>query len=36
LQGSWKPRSQSNINEAVAVTQRVSGVVSAGNDMRLK
>jgi osmotically-inducible protein OsmY len=29
-------RSQANINEAVAVTQRVGGVVSVGNDMRLK
>ena len=29
-------RSQANINEAVAVAQGVSGVVSVGNDMRLK
>jgi osmotically-inducible protein OsmY len=29
-------RSQANINEAVAVAQAVSGVVSVGNDMRLK
>jgi osmotically-inducible protein OsmY len=29
-------RSESNIREAVAVAQGVSGVVSVGNDMRLK
>jgi osmotically-inducible protein OsmY len=29
-------RSQSNINEAVAIAQGVTGVVSVGNDMRLK
>ena len=29
-------RSQANINEAVAIAQGVSGVVSVGNDMRLK
>jgi osmotically-inducible protein OsmY len=29
-------RSQANIQEAVAVAQGVSGVVSVGNDMRLK
>jgi osmotically-inducible protein OsmY len=29
-------RSQANINEAVAIAQGVGGVVSVGNDMRLK